>query len=88
MLFPSHWLASCRRGRGKLADDPFVAPATDSKGKGKAKETETTKLEVAVVELEYEDEIIEDEQPLSDWQASGLEDGKPFVYQEDLHKRR
>lgn len=84
---------SCRRGKGKPTDDPFVAPAMDSKGKAKAKVVNTANKEVAIVnpvgELEDEDEIFEDEHPVSDWQASGLEDdGKPFVYHEDLHKRR
>jgi len=82
-----------RRGKGKPTDDPFMTP-TDGKEKAKGKMVDTTNTEVAIVnpaysELEDEDEIIEDEIPVSDWQASGLEDdGKPFVYHEDLHKRR
>jgi hypothetical protein len=80
---------SHRRGKGKPIDDPFVVPV-DSKGKAKAKVVDTADKEVAVLlELEDKDEIFEDEQPVSDWQASGLEDdGKPLVYHEDLHKRR
>jgi len=84
---------TCRRGKGKPTDDPFMTP-TDRKGKAKGKVVDTTNKEVAIAnpaydELEDEDEIVEDEIPVSDWQASGLEDDeKPFAYHEDLHKRR
>jgi hypothetical protein len=85
----------CRRGKGKITDDPFVTPATNIKGKAKAKETDTANREVDIVkprdgELEDEDDIVYDEPvPLSDWKGSGHDDdGKAFVYQEDLHKRR
>ena len=84
---------TCRRGKGKPTDDHFMTP-TDLKGKAKGKVVDMANMEVAIVnpaygELEDEDEIIEDEIPVSDWQASGLEDdGKLFAYHEDLHKRR
>lgn len=74
-----------------MTDDPFVAPVLDNKGKAKAKEADTTDIaKPGDGELEDEDEIvIDDAIALSDWQGSGLDDdGKPFVYQEDLHKRR
>lgn len=68
-------------------DDPFVVPV-NRKGKAKAQQVDSPKKEVAD-ELEDEDEIFEDEQLISDHHASGPEDdGKLFVYQEDLHKRR
>lgn len=84
-----------RRSKGNPVNDPFVTPAVNSKGKSKAQEDDATNREVAMVkladgELEDEDDIVEDEPTtLSDLQGSGLEDdGKPFIYQEDLHKRR
>jgi hypothetical protein len=85
----------CRRGKGRPTEDPFVTTMIDSKGKAKAKEDDVTNQELVVEkradgELEDEDEIVEDDAfALSDWQGSGVDDdGKPFVYQEDLHKRR
>jgi len=71
----------------------LIYPVVGSKGKGKAKEPD--KQEGTVVkpvdgELEDEDEIFVDEPvaPL-DNQGSGInDDGKPFVYHEDLHKPR
>jgi hypothetical protein len=62
--------------------------------KESVKESDTFLIDSVVVkptdeELEDEDEIINDEPiALLDQQGSGLDDdGKPFVYQEDLHKR-
>lgn len=77
----------------------LIGPVVNSKGKGKAKEPdkrsnvanqEGTRVKPADGELEDEDEIFVDEPvaPLDNQESGINDDGKPFVYHEDLHKPR